>query len=232
MSERSGRARAVLLSGAGRYGDPWHPFAATSDRIEALLVEAGLTVERVEQVEAAFEALDGADLLVVNAGDPDGPMADGAIAAPLDAGDAVAGERRLRAALGRGVGVLSMHTGVASLREFPAYGEALGGRWARDRSWHPPLGEARVRLVGDHPVRRGLDDFSVHDERYLGLEFSGPIEVLADHEHDGARHPLVWARRSGKSRVVVDLLGHTVESYETPGHRALLGAAIAWAVDG
>lgn len=232
MSAAGGRGRAVLLSGAGRYGDPWHPFAATSDRLEALLGDAGLEVERVERADTAFAALVGAALLVVNAGDPDGPTADGTIAPPLNAGLAADGERRLRAALERGVGVLSVHTGVASLREFPAYGEALGGRWVRDRSRHPPLGDARVRLVGEHPVRAGLDDFSVHDERYLGLELSAPIEVVAEHEHDGARHPLVWARRSGNARVVVDLLGHTVDSYEAPGHRALLASAVDWLLDG
>jgi type 1 glutamine amidotransferase len=223
--------RAVLLSGAGRYGDPWHPFAETSAALAELLGEAGFAVERFDEAEAALAALDRASLLVVNAGDPDGPNAEGVVAAPADPQLLAEGDRLLRAALDRGIGVLATHTGAASLREYPAYGDALGGRWVRGRSWHPPLDEAHVRVVGAHPARAGADDFVVRDERYLDLDVAGSVEVIAEHEHDGARHPLVWARTLGPSRVVVDLLGHLPESYATPGHRALLLAALGWLAD-
>ncbi|MGX5696617.1 ThuA domain-containing protein [Agromyces soli] len=220
--------RAVLLSGAGRYGDPWHPFAETSAALAEMLGEAGFAVDRFDAAEAALAALDGASLLVVNAGDPDGPNAEGAVAAPADPELVAAGDQLLRAALERGIGVLATHTGAASLREYSAYGEALGGRWVRGRSWHPPLDEAHVRVVGAHPARSGVDDFVVRDERYLDLDVTAPVEIVAEHEHDGARHPLVWARTTGRSRVVVDLLGHLPESYASPGHRALLRGALAW----
>ncbi|MFF2272304.1 ThuA domain-containing protein [Agromyces sp. NPDC058136] len=223
--------RAVLFTGSARYADPWHPFAETSARLGELLAEAGVEVELHERVETAFAALDGARLLVVNAGDPDGPGADGGPARPpagREQAAVVAGEAQLRAAVDRGIGILVMHAGVSSLREFGVFGEAIGGRWVRGGSWHPPYGDAHVRFVGEHPIRSTLVDAVVQDERYTDLEFTGPVEVIAEHDEGGRSHPLVWARELGRARVVVDLLGHDAASYEAPGHRELLRRSIDW----
>ena len=37
--------RAIILSGAGRYADPWHPYAETSARLAELAATAGYDVE-------------------------------------------------------------------------------------------------------------------------------------------------------------------------------------------
>ena len=62
--------RAVIATGTGRYGDPWHPFSETSARIAALLRDDGWDVTVDDDVDRALAHLDGFDLLVVNAGDP------------------------------------------------------------------------------------------------------------------------------------------------------------------
>ena len=51
---------------------------------------------------------------------------------------------------------------------------------------------------------------------------------LSEHEEDGMRHPLVWARELGRSRIVYDALGHDVRSYESAEHRELLTRALQW----
>jgi hypothetical protein len=79
-----------------------------------------------------------------------------------------------------------MHSAAASLRDYAAFDQAIGGRWERDRSWHPPFGDARVHLVGNHVIREGLDDFTVADERYTALHLTEVIEPIAEHE---AAHP-------------------------------------------
>jgi hypothetical protein len=38
-------ARSLILSGGGEYRDPWHPFAATSERLAGLLAALGHAVE-------------------------------------------------------------------------------------------------------------------------------------------------------------------------------------------
>ena len=54
------------------------------------------------------------------------------------------------------------------------------------------------------------------------------IEPIAEHEEDGMRHPLIWARELGHSRLVYDGLGHDARSYESTAHRELLIRALDW----
>ncbi|MBM7503925.1 ThuA domain-containing protein [Agromyces aurantiacus] len=217
--------RAIILSGAGRYADPWHPYAETSARLAELVAAAGYDVEVRDDVDAALAALrDDVDLVVVNAGDPDGPVPDGVEAdAQVEVDDTA-----LAAAMDRGIGVLAMHASASSLRDYPAFDHAIGARWEPEVSWHPPFGEARVHLVGTHAVCEGLDDFTVEDERYANLRLLEVIEPIAEHEEGGVRHPLVWAREFGRSRLVYDALGHDARSYDSAGHRALLARALEW----
>ncbi|WP_353828691.1 ThuA domain-containing protein [Agromyces sp. SYSU T0242] len=220
--------RAMVLSGAGRYADPWHPFAETSARLAELVAGAGFDVAVRDDVDAAIATLgDDVSLIVVDAGDPDRSSADGG---PLP-GDAEAppfDDRALAAALDRGIGILAVHSAASSLRDSAAFDLAIGGRWEWDRSWHPPIGEARVHLVGNHAIREGLEDFTVVDERYCSLQLHEVIEPIAEHEEAGIRHPLVWAREIGPSRLVYDALGHDLRSYDSPGHLALLANALDW----
>ncbi|KRC62330.1 hypothetical protein ASE14_00295 [Agromyces sp. Root81] len=229
---------AIIISGTGRYGDPWHPFAETSAALAALVREAGFTVHVADDPDAALAALDDdVRLIVVNAGDPDGPHAadaGGADVATADTGGEAqasviaAAAAGLDAAIERGVGILAVHAAASSLRAYPAFERALGARWVREVSWHPPIGDAHVLVVGDHLVAEGLADFTVFDERYTGFRFLDVIEPIAEHEEGGARHPLVWAREFGCSRLVYDALGHDARSYESAGHRVLLARALAW----
>ncbi|WP_395243949.1 ThuA domain-containing protein [Agromyces sp. MMS24-K17] len=225
--------RAMILSGAGRYADPWHPFPATSERLAELVREAGYDVEVREDIDAALAALgDDVDLLVVNAGNPDGPVDDGEVAEYADAidgdGPPVIDSAPLQAAIDRGIGILALHAAASSLPDYPAYHHAIGGRWVPGESWHPEFGEAHVHLVGDHPVRAGLLDFDVQDERYTALRLHDVIEPIAEHLEDGIRHPLIWGREFGPSRLVYDGLGHDTRSYDSTTHRELITQAIGW----
>ena len=221
--------RAVILNGSGRYADPWHRHSETSEALAELVAEAGFTVEIVDDVDRSLASLpDDVTLIVVNAGDSHAPTPDGEPSAEPEASVLESANAAIEAAIDRGIGILALHTAAASLRDYPAYERALGARWVRDRSWHPPIDEAAVHLVGNHQIAEGLHDFTVFDERYTDFRLDDVIEPIAEHEHDGIRHPLVWAREIGRSRLVYDALGHDVRSYDSAGHRALLAAALEW----
>ncbi|WP_309067994.1 ThuA domain-containing protein [Microbacterium sp.] len=210
---------AVIATGTGRYADPWHPFAETSDRLRRVLEEAGLAVG-VAPVDDALQRLDGADLLVVNAGDPwaEDPPAAGAAAS------SVAG---LEEALERGIGVLAMHAALSSLRDHAAWAPAVGGVWLPGASMHPPISEASFAWTA-HPLA-GAEPLAAFDERYAFLQALGDREVVATHQHAGVAHPVVWVRTHGASRIAVDLLGHDARSYDSPSHRALIARLANWA---
>jgi type 1 glutamine amidotransferase len=216
--------RAVIATGTGRYADPWHPFPATSARIADALRADGWKVTVDEDVDHALAQLDGFDLLVVNAGDPwrDGEAEIGHLSDPAaDAG--------LRAAIGRGIGLVAVHAALSSLRDLPAWREAIGGEWQPGLSWHPPVGDARVRVVdGEHPVSEGMPPLDVVDERYSDLVVDAGARVLAVHDVDGAEHAAVWVREQ-PTRAVVSSLGHDERSYHSPAHVALLQRAARWA---
>jgi type 1 glutamine amidotransferase len=214
--------RALVVSGSGRYADPWHPFPATSDALAEILTTAGLDAAVRHDVDAALGGLAGVDLLVVNAGDPwhHGETGRGAPA------ESVGG---LDAALTRGIGILAVHAAAASLRDYPTWRTALGGSWTVGVSMHPPFGEAHVRVYTDrHPIVAGARDIVLLDERYCRLEVDGDLTVLADHEFEGERHPLLWAREVGRSRVCYSALGHDQRAYDSAPYRALLTRAARW----
>lgn len=221
--------RAVILSGSGRYADPWHPFAETSAALAGIVAGAGYYVEARDDVLAGLAALEGVDLLVVNSANPDSPSPEGAVdTGEPDPARVAAATAGFDAALARGIGILAVHTAVGTLPEVPSFGRALGARWIEGASWHPPIGDARVHLVGNHPISDELTDFTIFDERYSGLRLTETIEPIAEHEEDGIRHPLIWAREIGRSRLVYDGLGHDARSYDSVEHRELLTRALEW----
>lgn len=219
----------MLLSGSGRYADPWHPFAETSAAVASLLEEHGIAVETADDVDATLESFQDAsawpDLLVVNVGLPrDGGTSPGtdAARAGLDAW----------AASGRPL--LALHSSSTSFVDSESWELVLGGRWVRGVSMHPPYGDARVLLEGSFPV--GLSDFTLDDERYSWLRTSPAVAVHARHEYEGHLHPLMWSLErtveqpagAGGARSFYDALGHDAASYSSPEHRELLRRAVDW----
>ncbi len=223
--------RAIILSGAGRYADPWHPFAETSAALAGIVGSAGYRVDVSDDLLGGLARLGDADLLIVNAGDPENSAAAAdegdALQAP-SAGAIAAAAAGFDAALERGIGVLAVHAAASTLPELPAWHHALGGRWIPGVSWHPEIGEATVHMTGSHVIADELEDFTVFDERYTGLRIEGVIEPIAEHEEGGMRHPIIWARELGHSRLVYDALGHDARSYDSAAHRELLGRALDW----
>ena len=215
------------MSGSGRYGDPWHPFAETSALLGELLTTAGFTVTVEEDLDAAMTRLDDVSLLVVNAGDP-WRQATPAPAPP----EAIDGFRQ---AVRRGVGILAMHTAPATMRGYPEWTSTVGAIWLPGISGHPPAAEITVtirdpRFSPDSRLAPG-GSIRVFDERYCHLQQVGHSEIVATHTVDGTVHPAVWLRLVGRSRIAVDLLGHDERSYDSETHRALIIALAQWAVD-
>jgi len=225
--------RALILSGAGRYADPWHPFPETSGRLADILRGAGFHVEVSEAVDARMAALahphdapDGLDtdpdLLVLNIGDP-------ALTGTPDPEAEALGRAGLLAYLGRGRPLFASHVSSTSLRGIPEWEDILGAVWVRGTTFHPDYGRAHIRIHPErHEVVAGLDDFEVDDERYTDLRVASDVVPLAGHEHDGREHPLMWARTHGSARVFYDALGHDTASYDSAAHREIVGRAARW----
>jgi len=206
-------ALAVLVSADSSELDPWHVYAETSPLLAEILEQSDLSVDiRVADVHR-MPAIGDADLLVINAGV--------ALCNKRDSTGRVA----LRDHVEAGRPVLAMHAATAGLREFPEWPSIVGARWVNGQSFHPPLGLGNVDVLPDHPLMHGIDSFSLFDELYTSLDLEPGNTILATHEVDSVKHPIIWTRTRGASSVVYDALGHDARSYESAAHRAIIGRA-------
>ncbi|AKV86561.1 hypothetical protein AKG07_09945 [Microbacterium sp. CGR1] len=211
----------LVLRGEGRYSDPWHDFAATSSRIAKIAEQSGARVRISGDVESELSRLDDVDLLVFDVGNPTRHGLESSTFGAARAGfvDYVRSGRP----------VWSHHVSATSFPHMPEWEEVVGGRWVAGTSMHPEIGEAFVEVPpSDHPITRGLQDFTVWDERYTSLRVSPNVQALAFHEHAGEMHPLLWAHEYGATRVVYDALGHDETSFDSPVRSEILRRSLAW----
>ena len=213
-------AEVLIISGAGDYGDPWHRFGETSQRVAGIIGELGHHVAISDAVEQDLADPGESNLVVVNIGKP-------REARPQSGIDAA--ERGLDRYLRRGGALLGLHVSATSMTTMPRWSEMLGGHWVPGRTMHPEQGLFTVLVQpGAHPIVGGMANFTVFDERYSYLHTNPDITVMCEHSTDGRLHPTVWARESGLARVVYDGLGHDTRSYESAGHVDLLRRTVGW----
>jgi type 1 glutamine amidotransferase len=209
---------ARVVSGSGRYADPWHDFASTSAALADLLAEAGFEVELRDDVDSALADLADVDLVVVNVGRP--------------TTDDTAADQKTRAGilshLRRGRPLLGFHVSATSLPGMPEWEDVLGGIWVRGTTMHPARGESHVEILPGSEIGARLTGFDLDDEFYSFLRVHTDVDVVAQHRLDGVAQPIVWSHRFGSARVVYDALGHHAGSLAEGGHRILLIEAIRW----
>jgi len=215
---------ALILTGLGRYADPWHPYDTTSPLLAEILRASGIQAHIAPDVDDALSRLGSGhlpDLLVANLGRPQ----DGVPSPP--AGPATAGLDR---ALGV-VPLLAFHAAANSFPDSVAWERHLGARWVPGESHHPPFGPATIHKVGDADMTRGLGDFTVQDERYLGLRHSAGSSVLYEHDDEaGGTEPTVWVRTVDGARAAYDALGHDARSFDSPTHVEIISRLARWLV--
>lgn len=228
--------RAVILTGG-----IFHPFERAAPALGAILRDAGFEPWIGEDPAAALEQLrtDAGALLVVYA--LRWSMTQHEKYAPHRARWALSLSPAARTAIAdhvaAGSGLLGLHTASICFDDWAGWRDVLGGAWRWGRSWHPQPGPAQATLDPQHPLTRGLPDFTVDDEVYSDLELAPGVEIAAwaqarDAGPDGrltGRQPALWTHRHGRGRAVYDSLGHDETSLQHPIHRRLLQRAALWA---
>jgi type 1 glutamine amidotransferase len=216
--------RNLLLSGG-----PYHDFAASSRLVAGLLAEEDFDSEVTEDVDGGLKEASRYDVITFNMlrwrmlGEMfDGDRATWAGTLSLAGRDAVLEH------LGRGRGVLALHTAAICFDDWPGWRDVVGASWDWRRSSHPPPRPSAVNVRTDaHPIVEGVHDFEVVDEIYSFLDDVG-VEPLMTAERAARPQPLLWARQVEGGRVAYDALGHDERSLTQPSHARIIRRAAAW----
>lgn len=220
MKKSFQKKRAPILQG----GWPGHRPEEVSKILAALLREEGFEVEISETLDVLLDrkTMQKTDLIIPN-------WTLGTIdEAQLDS---------LLQAVENGTGVAGMHGGMGdAFRCEIRYQLMTGGQFVA----HP--GDEHVTYTvhfteRDHPVTRGMRDFTVTTEQYYML-VDPANEVLAVSRFSEkfppvvwreVVMPVVWTKKYGKGRVFYSSLGHSMDILKRPEVLTLMKRGMVWA---
>jgi uncharacterized protein len=141
-----------------------------------------------------------------------------------------------------GKGFIGGHSAGDTFYKWPEYGDLVGG-YFDGHPWHQLV---RVNVEDrEFPATRHLPpSFEITDEIYQFRDFSREkVRVLASLDTSSVDmtkpsvkrmdkdFALIWARRYGKGRVLVDALGHENQVYDRPDMKQVFVEGLKWAME-
>jgi uncharacterized protein len=145
------------------------------------------------------------------------------------------------ALLKQGIGVVALHHNLGANRGWDEYRKIIGGQfifgdtvidgqkytkspWSHGETLHVTVADKQ------HPITRGLADFTIHDETYGRFYVAPGVHVLLTTDHPKNNREICWVTKYGKSPVVYLMLGHDGEAYRNPNYAELVGRSIRYVV--
>ncbi|MEX0986720.1 MAG: ThuA domain-containing protein [Bacteroidales bacterium] len=143
-----------------------------------------------------------------------------------------AGYNRL---LDRGIGMVFLHHALVSYQQWDEFKDIIGGRYYTEESgvdtsmystFHHDI-ELNVEVSrNDHPVTRGVTDYTIQDEGYKNIGIRDGIMVVLTTEHDDCDPYVGWVNTYKNSKIVYLMGGHDKQAYANENFRKLLGNSI------
>lgn len=135
-------------------------------------------------------------------------------------------ERALRRFVEGGKGLLAIHSASYCFRNSDWYVRTVGGQFKShgEGVFHQTI------VDRDHPIMRGIEEFSTWDETYIHTKLSSDNVVLGEYVDGTHREPYTWVRNQGKGRVFYTAFGHDERTWKNAGFLDLIRNAVLWAV--
>lgn len=127
-----------------------------------------------------------------------------------------------------GKGFVAVHAGSSSFFDWPEYQRIAGAWWQLGQTSHGKPHDFPVKPVGEHPITRGVEQFSTTDELWIKPGVHPAATVLAT----GDGQPIALVTELGKGRGFTLLLGHSAAFMDTPGFQVLFTRGVEWAATG
>jgi uncharacterized protein len=135
----------------------------------------------------------------------------------------------------KGKGFLFLHHSLASYQDWDEFLQIQGGRYHLepvDKSKASTFKhdvDLNVKIAdSNHPVVRGINDFTIHDEAYGNFEVLPDSHPLLKTSHPESSEIIGWTNDYGASRVVYLQLGHDHFAYENANYAKLVRNSIMW----
>lgn len=210
---------ALVLVG-DRYHEPEHLIAGLRPALAATGVTAHFTVD-VRALTA--EALSHVQLLVILRDGmlwPEGPSK------PYRIWMTPEQEKAVVDFVEKGGAFLNLHNSMGLYPADGPYLQLVGGRYIG----HGPLERFRVEVVDrDHPITRGVSDYSAADEQHTPPSDPEKVRLLLrNRSDDGKTAAAGWVWEPGRGRLCHLASGHTRDALEHPMFQRLLRNAVNW----
>jgi len=229
-----------LIATAGLTQEP-----GSEAKLRVLVVTGGHDFER-EPLVAMFDSFEGLEWREAehpNANDLYTPEAAAAydVLVLYDMNQEITDEQKAEflSMLERGKGLVILHHALADYQGWEEFEHLRGGTYLLapgERGGKELPGstfrhgvDINVRvLLSDHPVTRGLEDFTIHDEVYGLTYVEQTVTPLLATDHPESGATVAWTSDYGNSRIVTIQLGHDHFAYEDANYRRLVSQAMHW----
>ena len=141
-----------------------------------------------------------------------------------------------------GMPLFVLHHSLVGYANWSLYREMVGGQYLLteteiDGVLHPASSykydlDINVQVMDrDHPITRGIENFTIHDEGYLNMYVREGVHVLLKTDHPYSTPELAWTTQYGKGPVFVLTLGHDNHAFANPNFRQIVRQGIQWGVE-
>ncbi len=149
-------------------------------------------------------------------------------------------EKAFVALVKQGIGVVSIHHNINAHADWPEFAKMIGAKWVWSRqeyegqevgpSIYQEGQKIRVTVADkEHPITRGLSDFTIHDEVYGHCYIAPTNHVLLASDDNRNNRAMVWVTHYGRSPVFYMQFGHDHFAWQDPVYTKILGRGIQWA---
>jgi type 1 glutamine amidotransferase len=124
-------------------------------------------------------------------------------------------------------GIVVLHHALLSFTDMPAYSNVCGIAHRKIRGFGAADLRTHIELP-DHPITKGLADWTMHDEYFVIDPPGDASQVLLTTDHPQSMKPIGWTHPHRNARVFCYQSGHGPGAYANETYREVLSRGIAW----
>ena len=137
----------------------------------------------------------------------------------------------------KGQSMLFLHHSLCSFQKWDGYEKLVGGKYvmpafsedtASFSDYRHDIDLAVEILDPSHPVTRGIENFSIHDEGYSNIRTNDNIQPLFGTTHNDCSPLVGWVNRFDQSTCIYLMFGHDKQAYTNDSFNEILKNSINW----